>query len=80
MNRSKTIERGIAVQDEDRLMTQEEVAEYLSISPANLERWRCYGGGPPYIKIGRLVRYRYSDLRAYIESLRGLVQYKGKVL
>lgn len=80
MRNSNIDDEDSAAQDPGRLMTQKEVAKYLRISQAALERWRSYGGGPPYIKIGRMVRYRFSDVRDYVESLSGLVKYKGKVV
>ncbi len=43
-----------------------EAADYLSVSTALLEKWRCKGGGPRYVKYGaRIVRYRREDLDAY---------------
>ena len=38
------------------------------ISPRTLQRWRVEGVGPKWIKVGRLVRYRRSDLEAYLET------------
>ncbi len=42
-----------------KLLTTEDVANILGISPATLEKARSTGLGdfPPYIKIGRTVRY-----------------------
>lgn len=53
----------------DRLLTQKEAAEILSVSPLTLEAWRWQGKGPKYIKIGKLARYRESDIYAFIEKL-----------
>ncbi len=53
----------------DRLLNQLRVAEILSVCPKTLEYWRWKGGGPVYIKVGKLVRYRESDVQAYIEQL-----------
>ena len=33
-----------------------------------LEIWRVQGRGPKYIKVGRFVRYRESDLDAWLDS------------
>lgn len=44
-------------------------AKYLSVSKAFLERDRWAGARIPFIKIGsRAVRYRVSDLNAFIEQ------------
>ena len=38
------------------------------ISDRTLQRWRLEGVGPTYLKIGRLVRYRKSDLDNFLEQ------------
>lgn len=48
------------------LLTQEEVANYLRISPKTLERDRWLKQGLPFIKVGRSVRYRASDIAEFI--------------
>lgn len=50
------------------LWDQEETALDLNISPRTLERWRQTGEVLlPYIKVGRAVRYRPEDVRAFKE-------------
>jgi excisionase family DNA binding protein len=51
-----------------RLLTQREAAGVLRLSQRTLERLRVAGGGPVYVKAGRLVRYREADLEAWINS------------
>ena len=53
----------------NRLMDQNEVAEYLGISPKTLEYYRWKKVGPQYLKIGNLARYRKCDVIAYIKAL-----------
>jgi excisionase family DNA binding protein len=51
------------------LITSIEAAEYLGITPKTLEVWRSTKRYHiPYIKVGRLVRYRKSDLEAFLLS------------
>ena len=38
------------------------------ISTRTLQRWRLEGVGPTYVKLGRLVRYRQTDLDAFLEE------------
>ena len=38
------------------------------ISTRTLQRWRLEGVGPTYVKLGRLVRYRQSDLESFLEE------------
>ena len=41
-------------------------AEFLGMSRAALNTMRSKRTGPPFIKIGRTVRYALSDLEAYM--------------
>lgn len=38
--------------------------------PQALAQWRCRGGGPVFIKIGKSVHYLGSDLNAYLNERR----------
>jgi excisionase family DNA binding protein len=49
-------------------LTRQKAADYLNIKKATLESWACKGGGPLFVKFGRSVRYRLSDLESYITS------------
>ncbi|WP_205965926.1 helix-turn-helix domain-containing protein [Paracoccus liaowanqingii] len=51
-----------------RLINQEIAATILGVSPKWLERDRWAERRIPYVKIGRLVRYRASDIAAYIDA------------
>ena len=66
-------------EQKDPLLSRTEAAEILRISPYTLAKWACKGGkytqkvggggyGLPFIKVGRLVKYRLSDLEAWLES------------
>jgi predicted DNA-binding transcriptional regulator AlpA len=44
----------------------EEAARHLSLAPNTLEKMRVLGNGPQFVKLGRSVRYRISDLEAYV--------------
>ncbi|HEY9793619.1 MAG TPA: helix-turn-helix domain-containing protein [Candidatus Obscuribacterales bacterium] len=49
------------------LLTRREAAAYLGIAEQTLAVWKCTGRYHlPWIKIGRLVRYRRQDLDAFI--------------
>ena len=49
-------------------LTTAEAALYLGLQKSTLEAWRCRGGGPQFVKLGRAVRYRARDLDDWIES------------
>ena len=56
--------------DSDVLNTTE-AAEYLGFQPQTLAIWRTTGRyGLPFLKCGRLVRYRRADLDAWLASRR----------
>ena len=46
--------------------TTQQAAEYLSLSPNTLNRWRWSGDGPDFCRFGRAVRYRRADLDDWI--------------
>jgi predicted DNA-binding transcriptional regulator AlpA len=53
---------------DDPLLCEKQAAPILGLSVAWLQRKRWEGGGPPYIKYGRAVRYKKSELLAFIEA------------
>ena len=55
--------------DEKRLRNESEAAEYLGLKKQTLANWRSTGSSElPFVKVGRLVRYRSADLDAWLES------------
>jgi predicted DNA-binding transcriptional regulator AlpA len=51
------------------LLTPEEAAAFLKLSLSWLAKARRRrGAGPPYVKLGKSVRYRPSALVAWLES------------
>jgi len=53
------------------LLTQREAALALRLSERTLERLRCSGLGPKFIRCaGRAIRYEQSDLERWIEGRR----------
>jgi predicted DNA-binding transcriptional regulator AlpA len=54
----------------DRLLTRAEVEVNFGLSRRFLEVSAVRGDGPPMVRIGRSVRYRAGDLRAWIEARR----------
>lgn len=58
--------------DDDRLLAEWEAAEYLGTSPGALSVARARRVGAyadiPYVRLGRAIRYRLTDLTGYIEE------------
>jgi excisionase family DNA binding protein len=51
------------------LLTRNQAAEYLGVSPNTLAVWASTGRYPlPFVRVGRSVRYRRSDLEKFLES------------
>lgn len=46
----------------------EAAARYLALSAHSLECYRSLGGGPPFYKFGRFVRYAVPDLQTWAAS------------
>ena len=43
-------------------------AEFLGVSAATLCKWRVFGGGPRYKKLGRVVVYDPVELRDWLDT------------
>lgn len=48
--------------------TEEQLAEALQVSVKTLQDWRYRGRGPAYIRVGGAVRYRASDVAAWLDE------------
>jgi predicted DNA-binding transcriptional regulator AlpA len=59
-----------AVTVEDSAVAEREAAPYLGMTTSWLRKGRRDGTGPPYIRIGRTVRYIIRDLDSYRERHR----------
>ena len=67
IERLERIERALVVSQAPYLDTRQ-AAELTGITASTLECWRRDGDGPPYVKFGRMVKYRRVDLDAYMEA------------
>ena len=63
------IEQSSATKQQERLLTEAEVCNYLRIRPRQLYTWRLEGF-VPYIKIGKAVRFRKSDIDTALDKFR----------
>ena len=53
----------------DQLVSEKEAAQILTLQPTTLRDWRCRQSQTlPYVKLGRSIRYRRSDLLAFIDA------------
>jgi hypothetical protein len=54
--------------DPDAAYNENQAATFLGVSVRTLQAWRVRGGGPPYVKIGRAVRYQRRALVMFQEA------------
>lgn len=50
--------------------SEAELAERWGISRRTLQRWRRDGEGPPFLRLGRRVFYRLTDIERFEEAAR----------
>jgi hypothetical protein len=55
--------------NQPQLLSRKEAARYLGMSPHTLAVWACTKRYPlPFIRVGRLAKYRLADLQAFLVS------------
>lgn len=50
----------------DRLLTVQDLANYVGVPVATIYTWRYRREGPPGLRVGRYLRYRRSDVETWI--------------
>jgi predicted DNA-binding transcriptional regulator AlpA len=53
----------------DQLLSDRDVEKITGRARSTLQKDRVSGSGIPFVRFGRLVRYRQSDVRAYLDAL-----------
>jgi excisionase family DNA binding protein len=54
--------------DRRPLASIEDVSVYLGVSITTIRQWRVRREGPPGIKVGRYIRFRWEDVDAWLED------------
>ena len=52
------------------LLDNDQAAQFLGLGRRTLENWRVSGDGPPFLRVGRSVRYSPADLEAWLKERR----------
>ena len=60
----------IIPRDPDAMLYGPEAAHLSGQSNRTLEAYRSRGGGPPFVRIGRAIRYRRGDLLDWLAARR----------
>lgn len=58
--------RTMLMEHSNRLLTTQEPASLLGLKAKTLENFRWRGIGPNYVKLGKSVRYRFTDVQDFI--------------
>lgn len=53
----------------ERLISAQELAAYLGVPVATIYSWRYRQEGPPAMRVGRHLRYRWRDIQAWLDEL-----------
>lgn len=52
----------------EQLLTPQDLADLCGVPVATVYRWNHFGQGPLVLHVGRYVRYRPSDVEAWLEE------------
>lgn len=66
----RTIQENPSLEEPLAFLNEHQLADLLCQSVRTIQKWRVTGYGPPYYKIGRSVRYRRSEVIAWVEERR----------
>ena len=53
---------------DDRLLSSQELADYLGVPISTVYVWRAHGTGPDAIRVGRYTRYRMSAVDEWLDA------------
>ncbi len=59
-----------SVVERERLLSVEELADWLMVPVGTIYGWRYRGDGPPSYKVGRHVRFRTKEIEEWLQSAR----------
>ncbi len=57
----------IKAMGKDKLLNINELAEYLSVKEASIRSW-VYKKKIPFIKVGKLIRFKVEDIESWLQS------------
>ena len=59
-------ETAVPAHRDERLMSVQELADYLAVPVKTIYAWRYHGEGPRGFRIGRHVRFRWHDVQVWL--------------
>lgn len=51
---------------DDALLDTHQASQLLGLSAGTLRKWRLHGRGPAFVRLGRSVKYRRSELEGFV--------------
>jgi len=51
-----------------QLLSPRQLADYLNVPLSTLYAWRYHGDGPPGFRVGKHVRYRWTDVQEWVQD------------
>ena len=51
-----------------RYLTEKETSGRIAVSKSALRKWRREGLGPPFVKLGRMIRYPIGELERWMNN------------
>ncbi len=61
-------DRPAASRQAERLLSAQELADYLEVPVNTIYSWRHRDTGPPGFRIGKHLRYRWLDVQAWLDD------------
>ena len=52
----------------ENLIDSKQLAEWLNVHPGLPAQWRLHHRGPKYLRLGRAIRYRVSDVQEWMSE------------
>jgi predicted DNA-binding transcriptional regulator AlpA len=49
-------------------LTEKKTSDRIAVSKSALRKWRREGLGPPYVKLGRMIRYPLRELEKWMNK------------
>ena len=59
------------------LLSLRELASYLGVPASSVYYWRTQGKGPPGFQVGKQLRFRATDVDAWLQELQELAARAG---
>lgn len=53
---------------DQQLLTPRQLADYLNVPLSTLYSWRYHDNGPPGLRVGKHLRYRWADVQKWVQD------------